>query len=84
MPSKLENPAKQGHGIPFSSSAQPALNVGKTVICTKCRRPQLVYTKAKLKNTELRTLKQALDSYNYVCGFMFQEIVSDQRNSDDF
>ena len=31
---KLENLAKQGHGIPFSPSVQTALNVGKTVIRT--------------------------------------------------
>ena len=82
MPSKLENPAKRGHGIPFSPSAQTALNVRKTVICTECRRPWLVYAKAKFKDTELRALKRALNSYNYVGGSMFQEIVSDQGNSD--
>ena len=60
-----------------------ALNVGKTVICTECRRPWLVYTEAKLKDTELRALKRALNSYNYVGGSMFQEIVADQGNFDD-
>ena len=60
-----------------------ALNVRKTVICTECRRPQLVYTKAKLKDTELRAFKGALNSYNYVYGSMFQEILSDQQNSND-
>ena len=31
IPSKLENPSKRGHGIPFSPSAQMALNVGRIV-----------------------------------------------------
>ena len=46
MPSKLENLAKWGHSIPFSPSAQTAFNLEKTVICTKCWRPQFVYAKA--------------------------------------
>ena len=33
MPSKLENLAKRGHGIPFSLLAQMARNVGKTDMC---------------------------------------------------
>ena len=53
------------------------------MIWTECRRPWLIYAKAKLKDTELRAFKRALNSYNYVNGSMFQEIVSDQRNSDD-
>ena len=53
------------------------------LICAECWRPLPVYAKAKLKDTKLRAFNRALNSYDYVCGSMFQEIVSEQRDSDD-
>ena len=50
IPSKLENPSKRGHGIPFSPSAQTALNVGRIVTCTECHKPRLLYSRTKLRN----------------------------------
>ena len=43
IPSKLENPSKWGHGIPFSPSAQTALNVGIIVTSTESQTRIVVF-----------------------------------------
>ena len=72
IPSKLENPSKRGHGIPFSPSAQTALNVGRIVTCTECHKPRLLYSRTKLKDGELRSFKRVLNDFQFVCGSIFQ------------
>ena len=82
IPSKLENPSKRGHGIPFSPSAQTALNVGRIVTCTECHKPRLLYSRTKLKDGELRSFKRMLNGFQFVCGSVFQEIMFDKNNPD--
>ena len=72
IPSKLENPSKTGRGIPFSPSTQTALNVGRTVTCTECHKPRLLYSRTKLKDGELRSFKRVLNDFQFVCGSIFQ------------
>ena len=48
LPSKLEDPSKRNHGMSFTPTAQTALNVGKTIKCTQCLKPRVVYAKKKL------------------------------------
>ena len=58
IPSKLENPSKRGHGIPFSPSAQMALNVGRKFTCTECHKSKLKdrdKMETKHKDGELRS-----------------------------
>ena len=43
IPSKLEDPSKRNHGMPFMPTAQTALNVGTVIKCTECRKPRLIY-----------------------------------------
>ena len=57
MPSKLENPAKRKHGLPFPPTAQTALNVGITISCTECQKPRLIYSELKLKPSHIKALK---------------------------
>ena len=45
LPSKLEDPFKRNHGMSFTPTAQTALNVGKTIKCTQCLKPRVVYAK---------------------------------------
>ena len=42
LPTKLD-PSKRNHGMPFTPTAQTALNVGKTIKCTQCLKPCVVY-----------------------------------------
>ena len=83
IPSKPENPSKRGHGIPFSPSAQMALNVGRKFTCTVCHKSQLLYSKRKLKDGELRSFKCVLNDSQFVCGPVFQEIMVDKNNPDE-
>ena len=83
IPSKLENPSKNGRGIPFSPSTQTALIVGRTVTCTECHKPRLLYSRTKLKDGELRSFKRVLNSFQFVCGSVFQEIMVDINNPDE-
>ena len=72
IPSKPENPSKCGHGMPFSPSAQTALNFGTNVTCTECQKPRLLYSRTKLKDGELRSFKRVLNDFQFVCGLVFQ------------
>ena len=82
MPSKLENPAKRKHGLPFSPTGQTAPNVGMTMNCTKSRKPRLIYGKSKLKRNEINELKRSLkNGFQYVSESSFQDISIDKRSS---
>ena len=81
MPSKLENPVKRKHGLPFSPTAQTALNFGMTMNYTECRKLRLIYSKSKLKPKEVNELKRSFNGFQYVCGSSFQEISIDNRSS---
>ena len=76
-----DDPAKRKHGLPFSPTAQTALNVGMTMNCTECRKPRLIYSKSKLKPNEISELKRSLNGFQYVCWSSFQEISIDNRSS---
>ena len=47
LPSKLEDPEKRSHNIPFPLSAQTAKNVGLTIKCVDCGKPRLLHSKHK-------------------------------------
>ena len=81
IPSKLENPSKRVHDIPFSPSAQTAFNVGRTVTSTDYHKLRLLYSKTKLK--ELRSFKRVLNDFQFVSGSVFQEIMVDKNNPDE-
>ena len=55
------------------------LNVGRIVTCTECYKPRLLYSRAKLKDGELRPLKHVLNDFQFVCGSVFQEIMVDKN-----
>ena len=59
-----------------------ALNVGRIVTCTECYKPRLLYSRAKLKDGELRPLKRVLNDFQFVCGSVFQEIMVDKNKPD--
>ena len=73
LPSKLENPEKRSHNIPFSPSGQTAKNVGITIFCEECKRPRLMHSQQKLKQTEVVALKLLITKFSYVCGSVLSE-----------
>ena len=81
LPSKLENPAKCNHGMPFTPTAQTAVNVGITLKCSECRKPCVLYTKKKLANANM-AMKRIFNNFQYVCGTVFHNIPIDERNRD--
>ena len=50
LTSKLENPGKHTHQIPFTPTVQTAINVGEIAKCMHCLKPPIVYTKKKLSD----------------------------------
>ena len=82
IPSLLENFAKRNHGIPFTPIAQAALNVGKLIKCSECRKPRLIYAKKNLFPQNLLSLKRVLNDFQYVCGTILQDVPKDDRNPD--
>ena len=68
LPSKLEDPEKRPHNIPFSPSAQTAKYVGLTIKCVECEKPRLLHSKHKLKEQQVKTLKSFLSKIIYICG----------------
>ena len=71
------------HGISFSPSAQTALKVARIATCTECHKPRLLYSRAKLKDRELRSFKRVLNDFQFACGSVFQEIMVDKNNPDE-
>ena len=67
--------------MPFSPTAQTALNVGIVVNGFECKRPRLVYAKKKLKDDEKRAIKRLLNGYRFLCGSTFQEMAINERES---
>ena len=73
LPSKLEDPEKRPHNIPFPPSAQTAKNVGLTIKCVECGKPRLSHSKHKLKEQQVKTLKSFLSKIIYICGSTLSE-----------
>ena len=82
LPSKLENPDKRTHGIPFTPTAQTAINVGKTVKYIHCLKPRAVYAKKTLSDAHKWTMKPMLSYFQYVCGTVFHDLPNDDKNKD--
>ena len=68
LPSRLIDPTKRSHNIPFSPTAQTALNVGVSIPCTECRKPRLIYAKQRLRDDEKSALKRHLNNFGFLCG----------------
>ena len=60
LPSKIEDPSKMDHKIPFTPSAQTAKNVGLVVKCDECCKPRLLHAKHKLKGQQFECIKTDL------------------------
>ena len=73
LPSKIDDPSKRDHHVPFTPSAQTAKNVGFFVRCEECDKPRLIFAKNKLKERELNLLKRMLNEIVYTCGATFSE-----------
>ena len=70
----LKQKVTLGHQIPFSPSAQTAKSVHKTVKCTDCDKPRVIYSASKLNVTEQIILDKILDIYIYSCGAKLQDL----------
>ena len=57
IPSKLVDPEKSPHNIPFPPSAQTAKHVALTIKCVECEKQRLLHSKHKLKEQRVKTLK---------------------------
>ena len=53
--------ATTGHLLPFSQSAQTANTVKKTVTCTECDKPRVIYSATRLNINEQILLDKILD-----------------------
>ena len=73
LSSKLEDPEKRSHNIPFSPTAQTAKNVGITIPCEECKKPRLLHSQKKIKAGEIQTLKRLISKCSYVCGSVISE-----------
>ena len=83
LPSKSEDLGKRGHGMPFTPTAQTALNVGMTIPCSDCRKHRLVYSKKKLEKSSINALKRLLNDIVYTCRGLLSEIQLDDDVQED-
>ena len=83
IPSKLENPLKKAHSIPFSLSAETALKVERIVTCTECHKRRFFCSRTKLKQKELGSFKRVLSDFPFSWGSVFEEITIDKNNPDE-
>ena len=74
-PSLQSSAEKQCHGMPFNPSAQFARNVAKTLDCTECNRPRVMYAARKVCFEDLLKLEKLLDDVIYTCGMDLQECI---------
>ena len=72
MPSKLEDPSKRNHGMPFPLTAQTASNVGVLTTCSQCCNLRLIYSKHKLSGKQIASLKRLSNTFMYVVGLIFK------------
>ena len=84
LPSKLKNSDKRTHEIPFISTAQTAINVGKIVKCIHYLKPLVVYEKKKLSDAHKSLIKRMLNDFPYVCGTVFHDLPIDDKNKDSY
>ena len=70
LPSKLEDPERRAHNIPFSPSAQTAKNVGFIIRCEQCKKPRLLQSRRKLSAGESKVLKRFI-KFSFVSGSVF-------------
>eukprot|EP00117_Sycon_ciliatum_P049208 scpid96882/ scgid34924/ len=68
---------KQQHGIPFTPSAQTAKNVMRTVACSECDRPRVLYSERKLKAQDVIALDAKLADMLFSCGASIQDLAGD-------
>ena len=78
----LKEKASLGHQIPISPSAQTAKTVQKTLKCTECDKPRVLYSASKLLVSELTVLNKLFDTYEYSCGSSLQELKIVDAHSD--
>ena len=81
LSSKIEDPPKKDHKIPFTLSTQTEKNVGFLVRCEECNKPYLLFAKRKLKDQELTSLKRILNELVYSCGSSFAEYDAEKEDS---
>ena len=74
-PSLQSSAEKQCHGMPFNPSAQFARNVAKTLDCTECNRPRVMYAACKVRFEDLLKLEKLLDDVICTCGMDLQECI---------
>ena len=84
LPTKFENPGKRTHGTPFTPTAQTAINVGKIVKSIHCLKSRVVYAKKKLSDVHKWSMKCMLNDFQYVCGTVFHDLPTDDKNKDSF
>ena len=82
-PSLQSSAEKRVHGIPFNPSGQFAHNVGKTIRCTECDRPRVMYAARKVRFRDQSKLEAVLDDIIYTCGMGLQECIPDDISDDE-
>ena len=80
--SQLKNPSKRNHGMPFTATAQAALNVSKLIKCPEYQKTRLIYAKKKLFPQNLLSLKRVRNDFQYVYGTFLQDVPKDDRKPD--
>ena len=66
---------KQGHGMPFSPTAQTAKN--RILECSECALPRVLYAERKVKAADLQVLDPILEEVQFSCGLSLQDLFTD-------
>ena len=66
-PSFNSSAEKYTHGIPLNPSGQFARNVGRTLLCTKCGKPRVLYSSRKLNWKDKQDLELEVADLMYTC-----------------
>ena len=76
-PSLVEK-SRKSHGMPFQPNAQFARCVCKTLQCSECLKPRVLYSQRKLRVQEVESLKDQLTGMMYSCGSLLSELLGQE------
>ena len=66
---------KRSHGMPFSPSGQFARNVARTLTCTECGKPRVLYSSRKLQWRDKCDLENEVGDLMYTCGMDLHDCI---------
>ncbi|CAB5380292.1 unnamed protein product [Rhizophagus irregularis] len=74
LKSKSNNNTTNSNDLQLKPTQQYVRNVGQCVLCIKCNRPRVLYSKCKVKQEMIRKLHSFLETVDYSCGTTFVDL----------